>query len=197
VPEPDAPPSARKAELLEAAYAYVRLHGMTGLSLRPLASAIGSSPRVLLFLFGSKDGLLQALLARARQDEIELLSNLRRDHPDGDLAEVSTAVWDWLSDQDHRDLLVLWVEGYACSLVDPAGPWAGFAQQTVTDWLDLLGTFQPARFRPTAAARAERTAALALLRGALLDLLATGDRPRVTSALARELNSARRRWSGT
>ena len=127
MPEPDAPPSARKTELLEAAYAYVRLHGMTDLSLRPLASAIGSSPRVLLFLFGSKDGLVQELLARARLDELELLRNLRRDHVDADLAAVVTALWGWLSDPDRRDLLVLWVEGYARSLVDPAGPWGDFA----------------------------------------------------------------------
>ena len=195
--EPDAPPSARKTELLEAAYAYVRLHGMTDLSLRPLASAIGSSPRVLLFLFGSKDGLIQELLARARQDELELLRNLRRDHADADLARVVTALWSWLSDPDNRDLLVLWVEGYARSLVDPAGPWGDFAQRTVTDWLDLLAAAQPSRLRRTAAARAERTVALALLRGALLDLLATGDSARVSSALMRELSSARLRWSGT
>ena len=183
MPGPDAPPSARKTELLEAAYAYVRLHGMNDLSLRPLASAIGSSPRVLLFLFGTKEGLLQALLARARQDELEVLSNLRHDYPDTDLPGVLTEVWGWLSDPDHRDLLVLWVEGYARSLVDPAGPWADFARQTVTDWLDLLADYQPPRFRRSAAGRAERTAALALLRGALLDLLATGDRARVTVAL--------------
>jgi AcrR family transcriptional regulator len=55
--------SARKRQLLDAAYDYVIEHGLTELSLRPLAEAIGSSPRVLLFLFGSKDGLVQALLA--------------------------------------------------------------------------------------------------------------------------------------
>jgi AcrR family transcriptional regulator len=195
MPGPDAPPSVRKTELLEAAYAYVRLHGMTDLSLRPLAGAIGSSPRVLLFLFGSKDGLLQELLARARQDELELLNNLRRDDADADLARVVTALWGWLSDPDRRDLLVLWVEGYARSLVDPTGPWGDFAQRTVTDWLDLLAASQPARFRRTAAARAERTVALALLRGALLDLLATGDSARVTGALMRELSTERDRWA--
>ncbi|MEU6135309.1 GNAT family N-acetyltransferase [Nocardioides sp. NPDC047086] len=42
-------------------------HGHADLSLRPVAAAIGSSPRVLMFLFGNKDGLLKALLARARR----------------------------------------------------------------------------------------------------------------------------------
>ena len=46
--------SARKQELLEAAYQYVLGNGLADMSLRPLAKEIGSSPRVLLFLFGSK-----------------------------------------------------------------------------------------------------------------------------------------------
>jgi hypothetical protein len=76
----------------------------------------------------------------------------------------------------------LWVEGYARSLIDPSGPWADFARQTVTDWLDVLARCQPASTRATAAAAAQRTAALALLRGTLLDLLATGDQQRTTAA---------------
>ena len=65
--------SPRRRELLELAYEYVLEHGVADLSLRPLAAAIGSSPRVLLFLFGSKAELVQALLARAREDELEVL----------------------------------------------------------------------------------------------------------------------------
>ena len=54
------PTSGRKAELLDRAYAYVLEHGLADMSLRPLATAIGSSPRVLLFLFESKDNLCPA-----------------------------------------------------------------------------------------------------------------------------------------
>src|ERR1700750_3094361 len=105
-------PSARRQELLELAYEYVLANGLTDLSLRPLAAAIGSSPRVLLFLFGSKDGLVRALLARARDDEVSLLATI----PPGDLAATGAAVWSWLSNPAHRPLLVLWVEAYAHSL---------------------------------------------------------------------------------
>ncbi len=58
--------SARQLELLERAYDYVLQHGLTSLSLRPLAQAIGSSPRVLLFLFGSKEGLLRRFRTQDR-----------------------------------------------------------------------------------------------------------------------------------
>lgn len=182
-------PSARKRELLEAAYGYALTHGLANLSLRPLAAAIGSSPRVLLYLFDSKDGLVRALLAQARADELAMLEQLQRDNAGADLPQALTRVWEWLAAPTHRELLTLWLEGYARSLTEPDGPWASFAQQTVADWLTLLERFQPASMRATAAGLGQRTAALALLRGALLDLLATGDLARVTEAVQRQLRS--------
>jgi AcrR family transcriptional regulator len=175
--------SARQAELLELAYRYTVEHGWAGLSLRPLAKAVGSSPRVLLYLFGSKDELIRSLLARARTDELDLLDRVRG----GGLADVVTEVWTWLSADAHRGLLKLWVEGYGRSLTEPDGPWASFAAATVTDWLAVLAAAQPAARRDSAEGAAERTLALAVLRGALLDLLATGDTARADAAVARYL----------
>jgi AcrR family transcriptional regulator len=185
----EASPSARRAELLEAGYGYVLRHGLGDLSLRPLAAAIGSSPRVLLYLFGSKDGLVRALLARARADELALLGDLTAGAaPFGVLAR---RVWDWLAAPQHRPVLVLWVEAYGRSLIDPGGPWAGFADATVRDWLGVLAAAQPAVRRASAAGAAERTAVLAVLRGALLDLLATGDTARTTAAVEEHLRLIR------
>ncbi|GAA2876715.1 TetR family transcriptional regulator [Actinoplanes cyaneus] len=182
-------PSARRTELLELAYAYVRRNGLTELSLRPLAAEIGSSPRVLLFLFGSKDGLVRALLARAREEEIALLRRLREGTPaPSGLPAAGEHVWTWLSDPAHRPLLILWLEAYARSLLDPGGPWANFAATTVTDWLDVLATAQPESERDTPEGLTRRTALLAVLRGALIDLLATGDEARTTAAVRRHLH---------
>jgi AcrR family transcriptional regulator len=174
--------SARREELLERAYAYVLAHGLADLSLRPLAAAVGSSPRVLLFLFGSKDELVRALLRRARTDELALLQRLR-DRGQRDLATTAASVWRWLTAVEHRSLLRVWVESYAKSLIDPDGPWAGFARSTVEDWLALLGDAQPSYSRHTTSAQAQRTLVLAVLRGALLDLLATGEVARPTRAV--------------
>jgi AcrR family transcriptional regulator len=171
--------SARRDEILERAYQYVLTHGLLDVSLRPLAAAVGSSPRVLLFLFGSKDDLLRALLARARAEELVLLAGLRQ-RGDVGLRATASAVWGWLTATEHRGLLRLWLESYARSLIDPDGPWAGFARGTVDDWLALLAESQP---RPDACASTERTLVLAVLRGALLDLLATGEVERVTAAV--------------
>jgi AcrR family transcriptional regulator len=211
--------SGRRSELLEKAYQYVLEHGVADLSLRPLAAAIGSSPRVLLFLFGSKAELVQALLARARQDELELLRRVRETSEDGNIAVVASELWRWLAAPEHQGLLKLWVEGYARSLIDPGGPWEGFARRTVEDWLAVLGEAgaggasggeaglseagaseagtREAGTREAGAseagdatdaeaadAEAEQTLVLAVLRGAFLDLLATGDVERTTAAVA-------------
>ena len=180
--------SPRRDELLERAYAYVLEHGLVSVSLRPLAAAIGSSPRVLLFLFGSKDGLIRALLSRARADELEALARLRRPGHEDELPEVASELWRWLAASEHRGVLKLWLEGYARSLVEPEGPWADFARSTVEDWLGLLGEAQPARLRQTDDGLTERTVVLAVLRGALLDLLATGDVDRTTRAVEADLD---------
>ena len=178
-------PSARQVELLEAAYRYVLAHGLTDLSLRPLARAIGSSPRVL---FDNKDGLVRALLERARADELALLDGL----DETDLLVAVEQVWGWLASAGHRPLLRLWAEAYARSLVEPAGPWAGFAQATVDDWLEVLAARQPPAERDSREGATRRTLALAVLRGALLDLLATDDEGRVTAAVRYELALLRR-----
>ena len=204
-PEPveDPPPSARKVELLELAYRYVLEHGLTGLSLRPLTTAVGSTPGVMLYLFGSKDGLVRALLARARADELALLHRLRERvaaargageegdaalaGPDAGLAGVAGQVWGWLAAREHRGLLTLWLEGYARSLLEPDGPWAGFARSTVEDWLDVLAEAQPPDLRDTEAGATQRTFVLAVLRGAMLDLLATGDLDRIGTVVRQQL----------
>jgi AcrR family transcriptional regulator len=179
----DRAPSARQDELLELAYRYVLSHGLADMSLRPLAKAIGSSPRVLLYLYGSKDALIRALLDRARSDELAAIDAFREVGSAAGLPNSARQVWEWLSAPGHRLLLGLWVEAYGRSLVDPAGPWAGFAAQTVQDWLGLLASQQPPGRQRSPAGAAERTAVLALLRGAMLDLLATGDLARTTESV--------------
>jgi AcrR family transcriptional regulator len=180
--------SARRDELLDRAYRYVTEHGLSAMSLRPLATEIGTSPRVLLFLFGSKDGLVRALLARARADEMAHVQRVRLE--DGvDLTRIGLETWRWLTADAHRGLLTLWTESYARSLIEPDGPWAGFAASTVDDWLALLADTQPRGERDTPGGEARRTLVLAILRGALLDLLATGDVARTTRAVTTTLES--------
>ena len=112
----DQVPSARRVELVDAAYRYALENGLAGASLRPVAEAIGSSTGVLRFLFGSKDGLVRAVLERARREELDMLAQL----PAGeDLRHVAGQVWAWLADPAHTPVLRLWVEGLGTRAHDP------------------------------------------------------------------------------
>jgi hypothetical protein len=66
----------------------------------------------------------------------------------------------------------------ACREVD-----GGFAARSVEDWLDVLGDV----LGPDREDCEDHTAVLAVLRGAMLDLLATDDVERTTAAVRRQL----------
>ena len=79
----------------------------------------------------------------------------------------------------------------ARALTEPDGPWGGFAAGTVEDWLALLAESQPPDERDSAGGETVRTLVLAVLRGAILDLLATEDVDRTTRAVRRALSAVR------
>lgn len=174
----DEPPS-RRAELLDAAYAYVLGHGLNGLSLRPLAAAIGSSPRVLLYLFDSKENLLREILARARSEQIAQMTSVFKVAGHG-LEETASNLWTWLSAPEQRAMVRLTYEAFMLSLSHEPGPWAGFAAEAAEGWLKLLVDAQGRVTQAKAEARATRV--LATIRGLLIDLLACGDNERIAAA---------------
>ena len=55
----------RREELLDQVTDHVLEHGLIGLTLRPLAAAIGTSDRMLIYHFGSRDALVSAVVGRA------------------------------------------------------------------------------------------------------------------------------------
>src|SRR5882672_2692273 len=59
----------RPLELLDAIVGHLTKHGVADLSLRPLAKAVGSSPRVLLYHFGSKEAMVDRGLAHMRAQQ--------------------------------------------------------------------------------------------------------------------------------
>jgi AcrR family transcriptional regulator len=157
-------PNRRAAVLVKAAD-YVLEQGLAGLSLRPLAKALGTSPRMLLYDFESKDRLIHEVLAEIRRREASLLE-----------AEVHTLedVWAWIAAPEREPFLRLFFEVYVAGLAK------GEAEPLVRDWLDFLRTsWQPPLDDATA------TLMVAVVRGLLLDRLATGDRTRTDEALLR------------
>jgi AcrR family transcriptional regulator len=155
----------RRAAVLAKAADYVLERGLAGLSLRPLAKALDTSPRMLLYDFESKERLIHEVLAEIRRREASLLE-----------AEVHTLedVWAWIAASEREPFLRLFFEVYV------AGLGKGEAEPLVRDWLDFLRT----SWRPPVD-EATATLMVAVVRGLLLDRLATGDTRRTDDALRR------------
>lgn len=184
---PEAPAgSPRRAELLERTIAYAARTNLSELSLRPLAAEIGSSPRVLIYLFGSKDGLVREVLSVSRARQLALVTRAMEESAEP--ADVLGRLWAWMSDPEHAGVARLFFECYIRSL-GGGEPWAAFAADSVHDWGPPLRRILTGSdgVSPT---DGEVTLTLATLRGLLLDLLATGEAERIDLAWRRyiELN---------
>ncbi|WP_188298415.1 TetR/AcrR family transcriptional regulator [Streptomyces sp. CBMA156] len=158
-------PSPRREEILAATVRYVAEHNVSDLSLRPLAAGIGSSPRVLLYLFGSKEQLVREVLAVGRAEQLALLE--RSEAEGGSARETLELLWEWLTEPGHRGALRLFFEGYVRAF-GHREPWLDFGTASLDEWLPPLG-------RVLDGSRADPTVVLAVLRGLLLDLLAADD----------------------
>jgi AcrR family transcriptional regulator len=164
--------SRRRTELLSGLLEYSASHGLSEVSLRPLARAVGSSPRMLLYFFGSKEELVREVHQHARRIQLDLLAETLEGQPDR--VEAMRALWRWVSDPDHHNVVRFFFESYARSLHDHSGAWSGFGDASVREWLPPI--------RRAVGSDGEATALLGVLRGLLLDLLATGDTERVDAA---------------
>ena len=63
-------PAPDRVALLDALAGHVLRHGLNTASLRPMAAAVQTSDRMLIYHFGNKDGLIRALLQHV-SDQIE------------------------------------------------------------------------------------------------------------------------------
>ena len=66
----------RREELLDQVTDHVLEHGLIGLTLRPVAAAIGTSDRMLIYHFGSRDALVSAVVARTNERAIAAVEAL-------------------------------------------------------------------------------------------------------------------------
>jgi AcrR family transcriptional regulator len=170
------PDDARRAELLDRAVEYVCNHGLADLSLRPLAKAIGSSPRVLLYYFGSKEALVVEIVRRGRARQQAMMAELKL----GELEprDVARALWREWSKPQWEALTRLSFEVYTLALNDPSR-FPGFVDGSINEWLDAL----------RGCTKTQATMLIAGFRGFLLDLLATHDRTRINRAVNRWLDA--------
>ena len=180
--EDDGPATARE-RLLDAAVAYVGEHGVGDVTLRRLAAAIGTSHRMLLYHFGSRDRLLIEVVQAVEDRQRAVLASLELD-PGLSVGEAMWAMWDRLADPSMWAYERLFFEVYGQAL--QGRPHATpLLDGVVEDWLGPATEIGVAQGLSPEDAAAGARLGLAITRGLLLDLLATGDRAGVDAAARR------------
>jgi AcrR family transcriptional regulator len=174
-------PTGRDALLLRA-IEHFAAHGVGDTSLRSLAGAIGTSHRMLIYHFGSRVGLLAAVVEAVERGAREtLLRMVEEAADDPDPLDAGLGYWRLVTD----DALVYGPLFFELSSHAMLGlPHAAELRSSlVTTWLDALTTMWRARGVPARTARTQARLDLAVARGLLHDLLLTGDRRAVDAAM--------------
>ena len=182
-------PGEARQRLLEAAIDYVAAHGLTDLSLRRLAAELGTSHRMLIHHFGSREGLWVAIVREVERRQLAAIGDVVPD-PSLSYADAMRAWWRHISDPALWPNERLFFELYGQAL--QGRPHAGELLEGIVDsWLGPVTEMGEAMGLPHDAAEASARLGIAVTRGLLLDLLATGDRAGVDAAVEHwiELNA--------
>ena len=170
----------RKTDLLDAAIEHVSEHGLTDLSLRGLAAELGTSHRMLSHHFGSKNGLWTAMVKEVERRQIATMGE--PPDPSLTLGEVLRSHWRAISDPALWPSERLFFEVYSRALSGAPGT-EGFLDDIVESWIAPAVEMAPTLGIPGEHARPLARLGVAVTRGLLLDLLATGDRAGVDAAM--------------
>ena len=170
------PASNRKEQLRDAALAYLVEHGLTGVSLRPMAAQLGTSARILIFHFKSKEGLMtevmEELHARLQASFLKLSES-----PDRSVPPLKR-FWLWARDRKNFVYLRLLYESQIAAARD-GKQYGRHLKKSSTDWQRLV--FQ--RLSESVRSQELATLCIAVFDGLFLELIVTGDRQRLTRAM--------------
>ncbi|HEY4608373.1 MAG TPA: helix-turn-helix domain-containing protein, partial [Ilumatobacteraceae bacterium] len=125
------PDERRRAELLEALIAELASGGIGDRSLREIAATVGTSHRMLLHYFGSREEMLLSIVQAVEQRQTAMLDNLPADP-----AAAFAAMWADLRRPEVRPLERLFFECYARAANGEA-PFDRLLPGAIDGWLDL------------------------------------------------------------
>lgn len=165
------PDTERRRQLLDALVAEFATGGIGDRSLREVAAAVGTSHRMLLHHFGSREDLLVAIVEEVERRQMGLLPALPTDP-----AEGFAAMWADLRRPELRESERLFFECYARAAAGEK-PFARMIPGAVENWLAEVDAVAEGPVDPALA-----RLGLAVTRGLLLDLVATNDEDGVDAA---------------
>ena len=182
----------RRDELVAAATAWVLEHGLGGLSLRPLAKALGTSDRMLMYYFGSRDGLVAAISDFAGQQLVAAMPAIDPAHPPRSAKVWLDGAWALFSDDAIRPAMQLLFELDALAARSP-GPARDAAAAVTARWLSVVDDALAALGVATRRRRELTPVVAAAMVGLALEHLVveTSSGPAALRALARIIDDAR------
>jgi AcrR family transcriptional regulator len=158
--------TARRDALADAATDYVLAHGLIGLSLRPLAAALGTSDRMLLYHFDGKDDLVATVL---RVSNDRAVGEIRRLAASSGPREAVLDVWSAMQAPQSSRCQRTYVEAAALGLFGRE-PYVSTVRQGNRQWVAAVADHLVRSGTPrTQAARAVELLDAAMM-GFLLDL---------------------------
>lgn len=177
---PRKPNPERKEQLEDAVVNYVLEHGIADLSLRPVAEALGVSAYSLVYHFGSKEGLIAAVMARIEERERTMTAAWVTEPDGASLAVVMRRYWrEWCLPEELAPYHRLFYEVYALSLQQP-DRFPGFMQRGALPWLGFIHTLALRSGLTETDAQYIASLMSSTVLGALLVLLGTGDKEATT-----------------
>src|SRR5262249_59098763 len=125
-----------RERLLDACTDYALEHGLPD-RMRPLAAASGTSRRMLVYHFGTRDQLLREVLGRGRQRQREAFGQMLRPRPDEPYLVTLARAWEQMTGPEGRPYLKMFDQLHIAQLRDGAGRplWPDFRRIATTDWL--------------------------------------------------------------
>jgi AcrR family transcriptional regulator len=190
VPQTESHRHNARERLRAAAVDFVANHGVREHSLREIATALGTSHRMLIYHFGSRQGLFVEIIRVMEQQQLQALQAMVADiEASASTSDVMRRFWRRLADPAiwPQERLFFEVYGQALQGEPHAVP---LLDGIVDSWVDPAAAHGELQGLPPRLARANARLGLAVVRGLLLDLLATGDTQGVDDAMERFIHIA-------
>ena len=179
-------------EMLERAVAWFAENGIGDTSMRTLAAELGTSGRMLHYHFGSREGLLAAVVERVERGEQAVLTAYLAESADP--FEAGTRFWPHVAEAAQTFApLFFELSAHAMHGREYAAPLRVWLS---TGWLDEVTAAFVGAGLPADRATARARLAVATTRGLLLELAITGDRPAADRAMAEFADMLRAGWFG-
>jgi AcrR family transcriptional regulator len=177
---------SRKEQLLENLIAYLIRHGVPDVSLRPMAKEVGTSARLLIFHFHSKERLLLEVLDEMQMRLQHSLKELVANDSSPDRPAPLRMFWDWaLKDQNFAHLRVLYQLHILAAQDNKT--YGKYLKRNSLNWLEAV----QAILKPSQRSSGLATLIVAVFDGLLIEVMSTGDRRRATAAIDQFVDMAR------